>query len=431
MTTPPPGGERACASAPLARASARRPSPAALARVERAGAITPEQRDAWLATYRRARATAAGLRSGRSGELRAVVARRRVARPPPAADLDADARRVPAAPAQRRVLAHARVPEGAAARAQAVHGRGRARRRARDVRGRPGRLPVVSGPGPADPAAGELRQGQRAVARVRGGAAADPRRPRRPAPPPPTPRRPAPRRRRPGAALRPEELRALLDRMVALASERGGFTAWEYFFAFGGGTPPWISGLAQGTAIQALTRGSQLLADPKYVAVARARARRVRAQAAARRPRAPRRRGTGRHYLIYSFATGLRVLNGFLQSLVGLHDFADATQRPPRAAAVPRRRPRRPARDPALRHRRVVAVLARRQRVRPRVPPARARLPHLAVRPHRTRAATARRAKRFDRYLHERTRVGFGGVGARARSARDANSASRSPSSRA
>ena len=50
----------------------------------------------------------------------------------------------------------------------------------------------------------------------------------------------------------PEQLRALLDRMVALASERGGFTAWEYFFSFGGGTPPWISGLAQGTAIQAL-----------------------------------------------------------------------------------------------------------------------------------------------------------------------------------
>ncbi len=45
-----------------------------LARVEKAGAITPEQHDAWLATYRRARATAARMRSGRSGELRAVVA---------------------------------------------------------------------------------------------------------------------------------------------------------------------------------------------------------------------------------------------------------------------------------------------------------------------------------------------------------------------
>ena len=99
------------------------------------------------------------------------------------------------------------------------------------------------------------------------------------------------RHRRPRAQVgptpcHPEELRALLDRMVALASERGGFTAWEYFFAFGGGTPPWISGLAQGTAIQALTRGSQLLADPKYLAVARRGLGAFAAHAADRRPRA-------------------------------------------------------------------------------------------------------------------------------------------------
>src|SRR4029079_18430406 len=54
----------------------------------------------------------------------------------------------------------------------------------------------------------------------------------------------------PAPPCHPEELRALLDRMLALASDRGGFTAWEYFFAFGGGAPPWIRGLAQGTAIQ-------------------------------------------------------------------------------------------------------------------------------------------------------------------------------------
>ena len=35
-------------------------------------------------------------------------------------------------------------------------------------------------------------------------------------------------------------LRSLLDAMLALASERGTFTAWEYFFAFEGGVPPWI-----------------------------------------------------------------------------------------------------------------------------------------------------------------------------------------------
>ena len=133
----------------------------------------------------------------------------------------------------------------------------------------------------------------------------------------------------PGAAppppCRPEELRALLDRMVALASQRGGFTAWEYFFAFGGGTPPWISGLAQGTAIQALTRGSQLLADPRYVAFARGALGAFETQPPLG-VRTTSTSGSGRHYLIYSFSSGLRVLNGFLQSLVGLYDFAAATK---------------------------------------------------------------------------------------------------------
>jgi hypothetical protein len=197
--------------------------------------------------------------------------------------------------------------------------------------------------------------------------------------------------------------------MVALASDRGGFTAWEYFFAFGGGTPPWISGLAQGTAIQALTRGSQLLTDPKYVAVAR------RALGAfERRPpvgvRVPSTSGTGRHYLIYSFATGLRVLNGFLQALVGLHDFADATGDP---------RARRLFRDGDRAARREI----------PRYDTGAWSLYslggdesdlgyHRLVRDflqslcERTRAgAYCAPAKRFDRYLHERTRVGFGGVG--------------------
>ena len=186
----------------------------------------------------------------------------------------------------------------------------------------------------------------------------------------------------------PRSCSALLDRLVALASQRGGFTAWEYFFAFGGGTPPWISGLAQGTAIQALTRGSQLLGDPKYVEFARGAL-----GAFERKPplgvRAPSTSGAGRHYLIYSFSSGLRVLNGFLQSLVGLYDFADATKDKRARAAVQDRRPRRPPRDPALRHRRVVAVRLRRLGVRPRLPPARARLPAVAVRPHADRAPTA------------------------------------------
>ena len=39
-----------------------------------------------------------------------------------------------------------------------------------------------------------------------------------------------------------DKLRALLDEMVRLAAERGGALAWEYYFDFGGGAPPWTSG---------------------------------------------------------------------------------------------------------------------------------------------------------------------------------------------
>ena len=307
MTAPAAAGERACAADrdgerrrpdrprhARARRASGRDHPRAARRLARDLPPRPGDRepDAQLPQRR-----AAGGRRGR-----------RVARTAAAAHLDADARRVPPAPAQRRVLAHALVPEGAPARAQAVHGRGRARRRARDVRGRPGRLPVVSGA-----RACRSSRSRTSARPTRSGAPAS----RRSEPPPPGAAPPPP--------CRPEELRALLDRMVALASQRGGFTAWEYFFAFGGGTPPWISGLAQGTAIQALTRGSQLLGDPRYVAFARG----ALGAFEARPPlgvRAPSTSGSGRHYLIYSFSSGLRVLNGFLQSLVGLYDFAAATK---------------------------------------------------------------------------------------------------------
>ena len=74
---------------------------------------------------------------------------------------------------------------------------------------------------------------------------------------------------RPGVPCRREALHELLDAMVALGVTRGGFVAWEYYFEFGGGRPPWISGLAQGTAVQALARGAELLGEPAYLEVGR------------------------------------------------------------------------------------------------------------------------------------------------------------------
>ncbi|MBA2629643.1 MAG: hypothetical protein H0U84_01290 [Thermoleophilaceae bacterium] len=129
-------------------------------------------------------------------------------------------------------------------------------------------------------------------------------------------------RREPGC--QPAALRLLLDEMSRLAVRRGrGFIAWEYMFEFGGGAPPWMSGMAQATAVQALARAADLLDRPEYVATAR----RALGAFATLPPTGVRAVGPGGgiHYLQYSFAPRLYIFNAFLQSLIGLHDFSELT----------------------------------------------------------------------------------------------------------
>jgi len=118
------------------------------------------------------------------------------------------------------------------------------------------------------------------------------------------------------------ELGELLDEAAAHASPRAGGLAWESWFRFDGGRPPWVSAMSQGTAVQALSRAAVRLGRPAYFETARA------ALGIFRTPAPEGIRvdvggpGAGRaHYLIYSFAPKLRVLNGFVQSLIGLRDF--------------------------------------------------------------------------------------------------------------
>lgn len=142
-------------------------------------------------------------------------------------------------------------------------------------------------------------------------------------------------------------LKRLLRELSRTASRRGGFKTWEYYFAFGGGIPPWISGMAQATAIQALARAYDLLGDERYLAQARA--------AFGAFEKAPpvgvRTNGPfgGAHYLQYSFAPRLYIINAFLQSLIGLYDYAeitdDATARRLFRAAEPEAREELPAND--------------------------------------------------------------------------------------
>ena len=118
-------------------------------------------------------------------------------------------------------------------------------------------------------------------------------------------------------------LRKLLRELVATSATRGRFRTWEYYFEFGGGAPPWISGMAQATAIQAFGRASQLLGAPGY--------RRYAGEAfgafGAAPPVGVATPGPlgGTHYLQYSFAPRLFIINAFLQSVIGLYDYADIT----------------------------------------------------------------------------------------------------------
>ena len=121
------------------------------------------------------------------------------------------------------------------------------------------------------------------------------------------------------------KLGALLNEIIPLATQRAGGIAWEYFFQFDGGLPPWTSGLSQGTAIQALARGWSSLHVAAYKSAAAAALGifetpppvGVRVQTAA-----------GAHYLEYTYAPHDRILNGFIQALNGLYDYTRLTGDP-------------------------------------------------------------------------------------------------------
>lgn len=105
---------------------------------------------------------------------------------------------------------------------------------------------------------------------------------------------------------------SLLDRSVV----RAGGLAWEYYFRFGGGRPPWISGMAQAVAAQALARAGTFLGDDQLTAAAQRVYRTV--------PSLTRAVPTGPWIRIYAFS-GLAVLNAQLQAIVSLQDYATQT----------------------------------------------------------------------------------------------------------
>ncbi|HWY18246.1 MAG TPA: D-glucuronyl C5-epimerase family protein [Solirubrobacteraceae bacterium] len=120
-------------------------------------------------------------------------------------------------------------------------------------------------------------------------------------------------------------LRQLLSEALPLASSRAGGIAWEYMFHFDSGSPPWTSGLSQGTALQVLARAWSRFKEPAYLTAAQ--------QALGIFQTAPStgvhvKTGAGAEYAEYTYAPSDRILNGFIQADVGLYDYTSITHDP-------------------------------------------------------------------------------------------------------
>ena len=97
-------------------------------------------------------------------------------------------------------------------------------------------------------------------------------------------------------------------------------------FRFDGGAPPWTSGLSQGTALQALSRAWLRFKEPADLKAAE-QALGIFRKAAPEGVRVAR--PGGAWYAEYTFAPQDRILNGFIQAVIGLYDFASYTKSTP------------------------------------------------------------------------------------------------------
>jgi hypothetical protein len=113
--------------------------------------------------------------------------------------------------------------------------------------------------------------------------------------------------------------RRLAAALAARAVPRpGGGAGWEYYFRYGGGRPPWTSGMAQAVAAQAFARAAALVPD-ESAALADEAARAFRAV-----PPLTTSVAAGPWIRLYSFSRN-PVLNAQLQSVLSLESYAAAT----------------------------------------------------------------------------------------------------------
>jgi hypothetical protein len=120
-------------------------------------------------------------------------------------------------------------------------------------------------------------------------------------------------------------LKQLVSELIPLATKRAGGIAWEYMFQFDGGRPPWTSGLSQGTALQVLSRDWSRFKEPAVLTAAQ-EALGIFKTAPPNGVRVAS--SLGAHYLEYTYAPTDRILNGEIQALVGLYDYTSITKDP-------------------------------------------------------------------------------------------------------
>ncbi len=113
---------------------------------------------------------------------------------------------------------------------------------------------------------------------------------------------------------------------------RGGLT-WEYYFDWEGGAPPWVSAMAQGTGLEALSTPTSRPTTQSYLTVAHQMLPLLETKpetgVGVRTPR-------GRRYLQYSFLPNTDIINAFLQTFDRPRPLRGGLGRQDRAAALQR-----------------------------------------------------------------------------------------------
>lgn len=119
----------------------------------------------------------------------------------------------------------------------------------------------------------------------------------------------------------------LLSQLIPLASSRAGGMTWEYYFQFDGGIPPWTSAMSQGTALEALAAAYRAFHNPWYLTIGN---RALTAFTVAPPRGVAVKTSLGARYVQYTFdaSRGDEVINAFLQSLIGLDEYAQTSGNP-------------------------------------------------------------------------------------------------------